>query len=68
MADISLMPNASAEEKKRQLFLNQRETLDAFLARGAITQAQYDKSLGDLIRLMGMEELALLDGVQKAKP
>ena len=43
------------EEKKKQLFLRQKETLDMFLERGAITQAQYDKSLGDLVNLMGME-------------
>ena len=45
----------SNEEKKRQLFLNQKETLDLFLARGAITQAQYDKSYGDLKLKMGFE-------------
>ena len=45
------------EEKKEQLFLNQKRTLDLFLERGAITQAQYDKSFGDLVRLMGMEHL-----------
>ena len=59
MADISLMQNASPEDKKKQLFLNQKHTLDTFLARGAISRAQYDKSLGDLIRLMGMENLAI---------
>ena len=44
--------------KKRELFLNQKKTLDIFLANGAITLAQYDKSYGDLVRLMGMEEVA----------
>ena len=44
--------------KKRELFLNQKKTLDIFLANGAITKAQYDKSYGDLVRLMGMEEVA----------
>ena len=43
------------EEKKKQLFLKQKKLLDTFLGTGAITQAQYDKSLGDLIKLMGME-------------
>ena len=47
----------SPDEKKRQLFLNQKRTLDLFLERGAISKAQYDKSLGDLVRLMGMEDL-----------
>ena len=45
------------EEKREQLFLNQKRTLDIFLERGAITKAQYDKSFGDLVRLMGMEHL-----------
>lgn len=43
------------DEKKIALFLSQKATLDTFLARGAITQAQYKKSLGDLVRLMHME-------------
>lgn len=42
------------EEKKIQLFLNQKHTLDMFLERGAISQAQYDKSLGDLREKMGV--------------
>ena len=37
------------------LFLRQRETLDMFLEKGAITQAQHDKSLHDLIEKMGMK-------------
>ena len=43
------------EEKKTQLFLNQKKTLDLFLERGAISQAQYDKSLGDLREKMGVK-------------
>jgi hypothetical protein len=42
------------EQKKKQLFLNQKELLDKFLARHAISQAQYDKSLGDMIKKMGV--------------
>ena len=45
------------EEKKKQLFLNQKRTLDLFLERNAISKAQYDKSLGDLIDKMGMQGL-----------
>lgn len=45
----------SPEEKKQQLFLNQKNTLDLFLERGAISQAQYDKSLGDLREKMGVK-------------
>ena len=43
------------EEKKKQLFLTQKNTLDLFLERNAISKAQYDKSLGDLIDKMGMK-------------
>ena len=43
-------------EKKRRLFRQQKETLDIFLRNGAITRAQYDKSLGDLMMKMGIEE------------
>ena len=45
------------EEKKKQLFLKQKQTLDTFLSRNAISQVQYDKSLGDLIEKMGMKEV-----------
>ena len=48
----------SAEEKKKQLFLNQKKTLDLFLERNAISQAQYNKSLHDLIKKMGMQEFS----------
>lgn len=43
------------EEKKKQLFLKQKNTLDLFLERNAISKSQYDKSLGDLINKMGMQ-------------
>lgn len=43
----------SKEEQKRRLFENQKDVLDKFLERGAISQAQYDKSLGDLKAKMG---------------
>ena len=46
------------DNKKRELFLHQKETLDTFLATGAITQAQYNKSYGDLVKKMGMEDVA----------
>lgn len=46
----------SPEEKKKQLFLNQKQTLDLFLERKAISKAQYDKSLGDLREKMGFPE------------
>ena len=46
------------DEKKIALFLEQKKTLDIFLSKGAITKVQYDKSYGDLVVLMGMEEIA----------
>lgn len=48
------------EEKRKQLFLDQKHTLDLFLERRAISQVQYDKSLGDLIEKMGMQDVCNL--------
>lgn len=53
------------EEKKIQLFIKQKNTLDSFLARNAISQAQYDKSLGDLTDKMGMSKV--LEKLSQAK-
>ncbi|MBQ1380422.1 MAG: hypothetical protein IIY79_00245 [Ruminococcus sp.] len=44
----------SPQQKKKQLFRNQKELLDKFLERHAISRAQYDKSLGDLVAKMGI--------------
>ena len=49
--------NLTPEEKRKQLFLKQKKTLDLFLERNAISKAQYDKSLGDLIEKMGMQDI-----------
>ncbi len=43
-------------EKKKNLFLKQKETLDLFLERHAISKEQYDKSLGDLRIKMGIAD------------
>ena len=43
----------SHEEKNHQLYLKQTAMLDTFLAHGAITQAEHDKSLHDLTMKMG---------------
>ena len=43
------------EEKKKQLFLKQKNTLDLSLERNAISKAQYDKSLGDLVDKMAVD-------------
>jgi len=40
--------------QKVELFRRQKNLLDTFRERNAISQAQYDKSLGDLINKMGM--------------
>ena len=50
------------DEKNRLLFLRQKKTLDMFLERGAISQAQHDKSLHDLIEKMGMQAEVDSDG------
>ena len=41
--------------QKVELFLNQKKTLDTFREKKAITQAQYEKSLGDLRDKMQMQ-------------
>lgn len=46
---------ANHRDQLRKLFLDQKRTLDTFLANGAITKAQYDKSLGDLEKKMGVQ-------------
>ena len=57
---VLLMPdviweNLTPEEKKIELYRKQKELLDMFLERNAISKAQYDKSLGDLTEKMGMQ-------------
>ncbi len=44
------------EEKNHQLFLREKSLLAEFLEHGAISQAQHDKNLHDLIEKMGEEE------------
>ncbi len=44
----------SPEQKKIQLYLEQKKTLETFLAHGTISRAQFDKSLTDLTVKMGM--------------
>ncbi len=47
--------SVTAEEKKQELYLRQKQLLDTFLEHGAISRAQYDKSLGDLTVKMGID-------------
>ena len=43
-------------QKNHELFLKQKRTLDMFLEHGAISQAQHEKSLHDLMEKMGESE------------
>ena len=52
--DLKTQPTRS--EQLVQLYFNQKHTLDLFLARGAISQEQYDISLGELTRKLGTPE------------
>jgi len=45
----------SKEEKNHALYLRQRALLDQFLSTGAISKAQYQKSLHDLTEKMGFD-------------
>lgn len=49
-ADVEILK----EIRRRDLYRRQKALLDTFLANGAITGAQYEKSFGDLTRKMGM--------------
>ena len=51
--DNETWASLSYEEKNHQLFLKQKAMLDGFLEHGAISQAQHDRSLCDLIEKMG---------------
>lgn len=50
-----LKTHPSHSEQLVQLYFDQKQTLDLFLERGAISQEQYDKSLGELTKRLGME-------------
>jgi len=52
------IPQLPTAEKKIQLFLQQKAMLSQFLCNGAITPAQYAKSLGDLTEKMGMQGIS----------
>lgn len=56
--DFTGIPPLTPEEKKRLLYERQKELLDTFLSKGAISEAQYKKSLGDLTVKMGYAENA----------
>jgi tRNA A37 threonylcarbamoyltransferase TsaD len=47
------------KEKRKYLFLRQVETLDSFLANGAISHKQYDFSYSGLVTKMNITEKEL---------
>ena len=53
--NTSSWDSLSPAEKKLELFRHQKDMLDTFLATGAISLAQYDKSLSCLIEKMGID-------------
>lgn len=53
MAEMKPREALTPEEKRRALYDRQVATLKTFLEHGAITQAQYDKSLHTLTEKMG---------------
>ena len=52
----SAWENLTYAEKKKQLYLKQKQLLETFLVHGAISKAQHDKSLHDLQEKMGYTE------------
>lgn len=52
MTETIVWETLSPEEKKKQLFLNQKKLLDTFLEKNAISKTQYDKSLTGKVMLM----------------
>ena len=55
------MKDSIAQERKKQLFLNQKKTLDSFVSTGAISAAQYEFSLNGLITKMEIDKSDLLE-------
>ena len=45
----------SPEEKRVDLFIRQKNMLNDFLKRNAISKEQYEKSLNDMTEKMGMQ-------------
>ena len=56
MISVATAETLTYEEKRKKLYYDQKKLLDTFLEHGAITRAQYEKSLGDLTEKMGMGE------------
>ena len=56
MENVNAFAGLSIEEKRVKLYLSQKQLLDAFLERNAISKQQYEKSLNDLTEKMNMEK------------
>ncbi len=56
MTDSKPYSEMTPEEKKVDLYLRQKKTLEDFLERNAISKEQFEKSLGDLTKKMGMQK------------
>ena len=54
--DTQAWEKLTYKEKNHQLFLREKALLAEFLAHGAISRAQHDKSLHDLTEKMGEKE------------
>ena len=55
--DMKKWEDMTPEEKKVELYLQQKNMLELFLERNAISKSQYEKSLGDLKDKMGMHDI-----------
>ena len=56
MTDSKPYSEMTPEEKKVDLYLRQKKTLEDFLERNAISKEQFEKSLGDLTEKMEMQQ------------
>ena len=57
--------DTSEHQKRIDLYLRQKKTLELFLERNAISKEQFDKSLGDLTEKMGMQEYRSKDELEE---
>ena len=55
MEKVAEWENMTQAEKKEEFFRRQKETLDLFLERNAISREEYDHSLTILINKMGFQ-------------
>lgn len=55
LVEQSEYDNLTPEEKRHQLYLIQKDTLDKFLERKAISEYQYEQSLRELQTKMGLQ-------------